>query len=84
MATNYDKLTVGLWCYQGGHWGVSIRHEQGADAWKEGLRAQVDDAYDFAGQGPVTDQVVEEITTLLTELVSYSAERVMGLQLALF
>jgi hypothetical protein len=84
MALENDRITVALWKGGGQTWGACIRHDQGLPWFFGDGEPKVSDAYDFYGEGPITDQVLQEISALATELLSYSAERVMGLQLALF
>lgn len=92
MDQRHDAVNVRLWCYKDSHWGLQVEHAQDRtydwqlSSWEDN---ECDpqwryDFYDFAGIGPVTDQVLAEISSLVSELLGYSVERICGLQLALF
>lgn len=87
-----DSVEVKLWCHSDGVWAMQVQHGQDRTAdwelcsWEDN---ECDpqwryDYYDWRGSGPIDDQVLNEITTLVSELLGYSVERICGLQPALF
>jgi hypothetical protein len=84
MKVRNDSVYVSVWSVDDYDWGMQITHSQAVPSDGTRTREWTTDDYDFRGEGPVTDQAVAEVMTLVAELLGYSVERICGLQMALF